>query len=71
MVELGQQRMSKKGRATPLSTLLPKVQNISLGTGGFEAHILEFMKDNMLRLATKRYFRNAFLLNYIHVLGAC
>ena len=63
--------MSKRGRVTPLSPLLPRLQKISLGTVGFEAQILELMKDNLLRLATKTRFLESFLLNCVHVFGTC
>ena len=64
MMEVGQQRI-KNGRVAPLSTLLPRIQEISLRSGGFEAQILELLKDNMLRLATKTVIFTVFLLNFI------
>ena len=55
ILQVGQQKMLKKGRVSPLSTLLPRVQEC-LGSV-FEAQILELMKDDMLRISTKPLFQ--------------
>ena len=55
----------KNGRVSPLSTLLPRVQNICSGSGIFEAQILELMKDIMLRSSTNSLFLQCLLRLFI------
>ena len=69
MMQVGNQNMLQ-GRVSPLSTLLPRVQHICLGSGIVETQILEWTKDNLLRTSTKPLFYSVLPLA-IHVLGTC
>ena len=66
MMEVGKQIILKNGRDTPLSTLLPRVQTISLGTGGFSSTNFGVDEGQYVEVSNKNPNFTVCLLNFIH-----